>query len=328
MRQSQRRRRRRHSALWLLLAGLLTIAVVTLGLIYRGAKVSGPDSAESASHHIVETTPTAAHVQPGTYTASGQAEDPDGEALTVRVYLRLLANGHYRREIQVKGETIRRIIDSGTYDSAAKSVSLSSLNAVIFNYASAKAMTTQTPRDASRYGGDHAAYPDYLATVLNNRVTLKRGRATTYRYVRTTLPLQVSDHNIPSVGAAVATEQPALTTHHSQSAPIVPATTSAPPASPAASSPTSSRAASASASHESAAAASNSTSSSTESAARPSSSALTLADAQAIIAIRYPSQGYQISGGTEAAGEFTFTVTDNTTHESRAVTVTADGQLR
>ncbi|WP_461214931.1 hypothetical protein [Lacticaseibacillus sp. GG6-2] len=320
----RRRRRRRHTGLWILVWSLVAIAAVTLFLIYRGAKVSGPDAEDSASSHIIDTTPTATHAQAGTYTASGAANDPDGEALSVRVYLRIQDNGHFRREQQIKGDSVRTIIDTGTYTGTTKSLKLDSTSAVIFTYHSAKAMRAQTPATTSRYGGSHASYPTYLTTVLNNRVTLKKGLAQTYHYVHKSLTLSTSIHAVPTIDAALSAQGGSTDTSSdstSSQASSQSSQTNETPASTHSESHTKRDSASQSS-------ATSSSDSSSSSSSDSSSDNLTVESAQAIVEQQYPSSDNTITAIGQSGDNFTFVVINKDTRDNQYVTVNADGELQ
>lgn len=300
----RRRRRRRHFGLWFFIFMIVAIAATTLFLIFRGAKVSGPDDQNTNSvTKVIDTTPTASSTKTisGTWTASGKAEDPDGEALKVQVYLKLQANGHYRRELMIQGDSVRTIVDSGTY-SGNKTYKLKSHQAVIFTYASKKAQRKQNAKATTQYGSDYAAYPSYLKTVLNNRVS-----KTTYRYVDTTLTLSTSTHTVPTLEAAM-NDQSNTTSGTSD------AEASSTSANDSDSDNTDT---------------SNDVSSDSDSTDSDSSSSkMTVEKAQAIVEQQYPSADYNITAMGQTGSNFTFVVINQKTRDNQYVTVNGDGEIQ
>lgn len=298
----RRRRRKTHWSIWLLLIGLLAIAVVTLFLIHRGAKVQGPDDSSAGTTSVIDTTPTSSS---GTYAASGKANDPDGEALTVKVYLTLQSKQRFVRELKITGSSVRMIVDSGTYTKAGSHITMHSTQAVVFQYASQDRMAARIPSRKSRYGASHSAYPDYLTAVLNNQLTTSAGKPSHYHYVDTSLKLTVSGAVVPTVSEAID-EQAAVETSTSHSSHAVFDTT----ASSAAQSSDSS-----------------SDSSSAQSSSASASSHLSVEQAQALIDAQYPPSDYTSTAMGEQNGTFSFVVINRTTHENQTVTVTPDGTV-
>lgn len=305
----RRRRRRRHLGLWFFIFIIVAIAATTLFLIFRGAKVSGPDSQNSSSvTKVIDTTPTASSTKTtsGTWTASGKAEDPDGEALKVQVYLKLQANGHYRRELMIQGDSVRTIVDSGTY-SGSKTYKLKSHQAVIFTYASKKAQRHQNAKATTQYGSDYAAYPSYLKTVLNNRVS-----KTTYRYVDTKLTLSSTTHTVPTINTAMNDQ--ANTTSDTNNADASSTSTS------------DSNADNADNGNDASSESDSSDSGSTDSDS--SSSKMTVEKAQAIVEQQYPSSDYTITAMGQTGSTFTFVVINQKTRDNQYVTVNGDGEIQ
>lgn len=300
----RRRRRRRHFGLWFFIFMIVVIAATTLFLIFRGAKVSGPDDHNTNSvTKVIDTTPTASSTKTisGTWTASGKAEDPDGEALKVQVYLKLQANGHYRRELMIQGDSVRTIVDSGTY-SGSKTYKLKSHQAVIFTYASKKAQRHQNAKATTQYGSDYAAYPSYLKTVLNNRVS-----KTSYRYVDTKLTLSTTTHTVPTLDAAMNDQ--ANTTSGTSDADA--------------------SSTNASDSDSDNADTSNDASSDSDSTDSDSSSSkMTVEKAQAIVEQQYPSADYNITAMGQTGSNFTFVVINQKTRDNQYVTVNGDGEIQ
>lgn len=290
----RRRRRRRHFGLWFFIFIVLAVALTTLFLIFRGAKVSGPDDQNTNSvTKVIDTTPNASSTQTtsGTWTAAGKAEDPDGEALKVQAYLHLKSNGHYRRELTIQGDSVRTIVDSGTY-SGNKSYKLKSHQAVIFTYASKKAQRHQNAKATTQYGSDYAAYPSYLKTVLNNRVS-----KTTYRYVDTTLTLSTSSHSVPTIQNAI-NDQTDATSDTEQSSDTDDDDTT------------------------------NTDNNDDSSDSDSSSSKMTVEKAQAIVEQQYPSSDYNITAMGQTGSNFTFVVINQKTHDNQYVTVNGDGEIQ
>lgn len=297
----RRRRRRRHFGLWFFIFIIVAIAATTLFLIFRGAKVSGPDDQNTNSvTKVIDTTPTASSTKTtsGTWTASGKAEDPDGEALKVQVYLKLQANGHYRRELMIQGDSVRTIVDSGTY-SGNKSYKLKSHQAVIFTYASKKAQRHQNAKATTQYGSDYAAYPSYLKTVLNNRVS-----KTSYRYVDTKLTLSTTTHTVPTLDAAMNDQ--ANTTSDVNASSTSTSDSNSDNADPG-----------------------NDASSESDSSDSDSgSSKMTVEKAQAIVTQQYPSSDYTITAMGQTGSNFTFVVINQKTRDNQYVTVNGDGEIQ
>lgn len=307
----RRRRRRRHLGLWFFIFIIIAIAATTLFLIFRGAKVSGPDSQNSSSvTKVIDTTPTASSTKTtsGTWAASGKAEDPDGEALKVQVYLHLKTNGHFQREIVIQGDSVRTIVDSGTY-SGKKTYKLKSHQAVIFTYASKKAQRQQTAKATTQYGSDYAAYPSYLKTVLNNRVS-----KTSYRYVDTKLTLSSTTHTVPTIDAAMNDQSNTTSATND------------------ADDDTTSTSTSDSSSDDSDTgndASSDRTSSDSDSTDSDSSSSkMTVEKAQAIVEQKYPSADYNITAMGQTGSNFTFVVINQKTRDNQYVTVNGDGEIQ
>lgn len=291
----RRRRRRRHFGLWFFIFIIVAIVATTLFLIFRGAKVSGPDSQNTSSvTKVIDTTPTASSTKTtsGTWTASGKAEDPDGEALKVQVYLQLKSNGHYRREVMIQGDSIRTIVDSGSY-SGKQTYKLKSQQAVIFTYASKKAQRQQNAKATTQYGSDNASYPSYLKTVLNNRVS-----KTTYRYVDTKLKLSTSTRTVPTINAAISAQASADDTTDSSSTTDDADTNS------------------------------QTNDAEASSASDTSSSKMTVTAAQAIVEAQYPSSDYTITAMGQTGTNFTFVVINQETGDNQYVTVNADGEIQ
>lgn len=296
----RRRRRRRHFGLWLFIFIVVAVALTTLFLIFRGAKVSGPDDQNTNSvTKVIDTTPTASSTKTtsGTWTAAGKAEDPDGEALKVQVYLHLKANGHYRRELTIQGDSVRTIVDSGTY-SGNKTYKLKSSQAVIFTYANKKAQRRQNAKATTQYGSNYAAYPSYLKTVLNNRVS-----KATYRYVDTTLSLSTSSHSVPTIQNAI-NDQADATSDTEQSSDT--------------------RADNTATSTDTGDADNTDDSADSES----SSTKMTVEKAQAIVEQQYPSSDYNITAMGQTGSNFTFVVINQKTHDNQYVTVNGDGEIQ
>ncbi|WP_125710281.1 hypothetical protein [Lacticaseibacillus porcinae] len=307
------RRRRRHLGLWFFILIIIAIALTTLFLIFRGAKVSGPDSQNSSSvTKVIDTTPTASSTKTtsGTWTASGKAEDPDGERLKVQVYLTLKTNGHYRRELVIQGDSVRTIVDSGTY-SGSKTFKLKSQNAVIFTYTSKKAQRNQVPKATTQYDSDYASYPSYLKTVLNNRVS-----KTTYRYVDTKLSLSTTNDSVPTIAKAMdaqSTTTRAADSSTTDDNDTANADTTADEQDTKTNDSTNSNADS---------------NSDTTSDSSSSSSKMTVSQAQAIVEQQYPSSDYTITAMGQTGTNFTFVVINQKTRDNQYVTVNADGEIQ
>ncbi|WP_407892025.1 hypothetical protein [Lacticaseibacillus sp. N501-2] len=286
----RRRRRRRHFGLWLFIIIIVAVASTTLFLIYRGAKVSGPNSNASSVTKVIDTTPTnqANKTVSGTWRADGAAKDPDGEKLHVRVSLRLRPNGHYRRELKIQGQTLRTIVDSGTY-TGRKTFKLKSTQAVIFTYASKAAQNAHRAKATSRYGQEIAAYPSYLNKVLNNRVS-----KTTYEYVNTRLSLKHTSQTVPTIAAAISQQ----TSRHQTTGESSTADDDTSDAT-----------------------------SSDDTSSSDASSKMTVSEAQAIVEQQYPSSDYTITAMGQTGDNFTFVVIDQQTHDNQYVTVNGDGQI-
>lgn len=307
------RRRRRHFGLWFFIILIIAIALTTLFLIFRGAKVSGPDSQNASSvTKVIDTTPTASSTKTtsGTWTASGKAEDPDGESLKVQVYLTLKTNGHYRRQLVIQGDSVRTIVDSGTY-SGGKTFKLKSSQAVIFTYASKKNQRNQVAKATTQYGSDYASYPSYLKTVLNNRVS-----KTTYRYVDTKLSLSTSNDSVPTIAKAIDAQS--TTTHAAESA-----TTNDNDTTDADTTADDQHSDTNETTDSNADSDSDSTSDSSS-----SSSKMTVSQAQAIVAQQYPSADYTITAMGQTGSNFTFVVINQKTRDNQYVTVNGDGEIQ
>jgi hypothetical protein len=286
---------------------IVAIAATTLFLIFRGAKVSGPDDQNTNSvTKVIDTTPTASSTKTisGTWTADGKAEDPDGEALKVQVYLHLKANGHFQRELVIQGDSVRTIVDSGTY-SGSKTYKLKSHQAVIFTYASKKAQRHQNAKTTTQYGSDYAAYPSYLKTVLNNRVS-----KTSYRYVDTKLTLSSTTHTVPTIDAAINDQ--ANTTSDATDA----------------SSTSDNDSNSSNADTDDNASADSVSSDSNSTDSDSSSSNMTVEKAQAIVEQQYPSSDYTITAMGQTGSNFTFVVINQKTRDNQYVTVNGDGEIQ
>lgn len=295
----RRRRRKTHWSIWLLLIGLLAIALVTLFLIHRGAKVQGPNDTSIGSTNVIDTTPT---TSAGTYTASGSATDPDGEALTVKVYLTLTSKHRFSRELKIQGDSVRMIVDAGTYAKTAHTLKLHSTNAVVFQYQSVNHMNNQMPSRKSRYGTNHSAYPAYLTNVLNNTISTKGAAPSAYAYGNKHLKLTISGAVVPSVNEAID-EQAEIQSRS-----------------------TASTAQAASATSNSSAASSVASASSASSAS--SSSHLSVEQAQALIEAKYPPSDYTTTAMGEQAGTFSFVVINKQTRQNQTVTVDQDGTIQ
>jgi hypothetical protein len=307
-------RRQRRKKNWGLPALLILVIVIIGGgfyLIHRGAKVQGPnDIKKTASTSVIDTTPktTTGAYRTSTTTTAGE---------TVKILVQLKAKHRFARQIVTTGNDVVLLVDSGTYTKKAKQLTLSSTSAVRCTYATTSAYDDATPIKMTRYGGEHADYPQALSDTLNNRLRLKSGQPTSYENDGQWLKLHTSTDTVDSVTATVEAQDTSTET-----------TTDTTPAYSESQDTTASipEASSSSQSVESSASSQSSDSSDADAASSSSSAALTPEQAQAAIAQRYPSDQYTITANGEANGVYTFTVTNIQTSEQQTVTVSASGQ--
>lgn len=209
--------------------------------------------------------------------------------MKVKVYLHLKTNGHFQREIVIQGDSVRTIVDSGTY-SGKKNLQVEESSSGDFHLCQQKkAQRQQTAKATTQYGSDYAAYPSYLKTVLNNRVS-----KTSYRYVDTKLTLSSTTHTVPTIDAAMNDQSNTTSATND------------------ADDDTTSTSTSDSSSDDSDTgndASSDRTSSDSDSTDSDSSSSkMTVEKAQAIVEQQYPSADYNITAMGQTGSNFTFVV--------------------
>ncbi|MFD1483906.1 hypothetical protein ACFQ5J_01410 [Lacticaseibacillus baoqingensis] len=297
-------RRQHRKKNWGLPALLILVIIILVGglfLIFRGAKVQGPNDTNSAvSTSVIDTTP---QMDTGIYATS---TTQNGE--TVKILLQFKSKHRFARQIVTTGNTVVMLVDSGTYTKSGKQLTLSSTSAVRCDYASTADYNDALPEKMSRYGQGHKAYPQTLNDTLNNQVRLTAKHPSSYDYLGQWLKLKTATDTVDSVSATAAAQDTSAETESST---------------PASSTPSTDYNSSVSADSSSEAAASSSASSQSSAAASSSSAALTLDQAQALVAQRYPSDQYAIAASGDSNGVYTFTVTNLQTNEQQTVTVSA-----
>lgn len=208
--------KRRRALKWPLLigAGLLILAAVILFLIFRGAKVQGPTETSKASSATQTTTSLAR----GTYTAKGDVVNANGNTRTIRVYLKLSKKHKYTRMLIDETSKARKVtVDSGTYKSSGRTVTLTSTKAVVAHYSSNAKFKEASATKLTKYLDGASEYTDNMTNVLDNTVTTNKRVPTTYHYLDDSLTLKKSSKVLTSVAVFADTQAVTAATTSSKS---------------------------------------------------------------------------------------------------------------
>ena len=205
MRRERIRKNRRR--LYLTLTGIGAVVIfigVFVWLVLRGAKVQGPTASSSATSISISSTVTSSF-KSGTYTASGDVTDTNGDHHDLTVYVKLTSSKTYTRlMIFDAGNQPRIINDTGDIKQKKGKLTLSSAHANVYKYASAKTYKHNQPTTTVEYAAEGATgtvhdYTTALKKELNNTITLKGKTPHNYRYLTTSLPLQRSKKKLLSL---------------------------------------------------------------------------------------------------------------------------------
>lgn len=202
MRQLRRKEHRRIKLPLIILGVVLLLTAIILFLIFRGAKVKGPDEGSSSSVTIGAKAP--ANKNTGTYTGKGLVTTASGARRTIRVYLRLKKDTYVREIVDETTPKRHVTVDSGTYTKLDKTLTLTTSKAAVATYRDKSAMSDATPTKLTQYGGTHKDFTDNMMNVLNNVISLQGKKPHTYRYLNSKLTLKDSTHQLQSVKAFVA----------------------------------------------------------------------------------------------------------------------------
>ncbi|MDG3062579.1 hypothetical protein KTT66_05240 [Lacticaseibacillus casei] len=205
MRRERIRKNRRR--LYLTLTGIGAVVIfigVFVWLVLRGAKVQGPTASSSATSISISSTVTSSF-KSGTYTASGDVTDTNGDHHDLTVYVKLTSSKTYTRLIILDAGSQPQIInDTGDVKQKKGKLTLSSEHANVYTYASAKTYKHNQPTTTVEYASEGATgtvhdYTTALKKELNNTITLKGKTPHNYRYLTTSLPLQRSKKKLLSL---------------------------------------------------------------------------------------------------------------------------------
>lgn len=205
MRRERIRKNRRR--LYLTLTGIGAVVVfiaVFVWLVLRGAKVQGPTASSSATSISISST-VSRSFKSGTYTASGDVTDTNGDHHDLTVYVKLTSSKTYTRLIILDAGSQPQIInDTGDVKQKKGKLTLSSDHANVYTYASAKTYKHNRPATTVEYAEEGATgtvrdYTTALKKALNNTITLKGKTPHNYRYLTTSLPLQRSKKKLLSL---------------------------------------------------------------------------------------------------------------------------------
>ncbi|KLI75155.1 MULTISPECIES: hypothetical protein [Lacticaseibacillus] len=205
MRRERIRKNRRR--LYLTLTGIGAVIIfigVFVWLVLRGAKVQGPTASSSATSISISSTVTSSF-KSGTYTASGDVTDTNGDHHDLTVYVKLTSSKTYTRLIILDAGSQPQIInDTGDIKQKKGKLTLSSEHANVYTYASAKTYKHNQPTTTIEYAAEGATgtvhdYTTALKKELNNTITLKGKTPHNYRYLTTSLPLQRSKKKLLSL---------------------------------------------------------------------------------------------------------------------------------
>lgn len=205
MRRERIRKNRRR--LYLTLTGIGAVVVfiaVFVWLVLRGAKVQGPTASSSATSISISST-VSRSFKSGTYTASGDVTDTNGDHHDLTVYVKLTSSKTYTRLIILDAGSQPQIInDTGDVKQKKGKLTLSSDHANVYTYASAKTYKHNRSATTVEYAEEGATgtvrdYTTTLKKVLNNTITLKGKTPHNYRYLTTSLPLQRSKKKLLSL---------------------------------------------------------------------------------------------------------------------------------
>ncbi|RXT23517.1 hypothetical protein BVJ53_07650 [Lacticaseibacillus chiayiensis] len=206
MRRERIRRNRRR--LYLTLAGIGAVIVfiaVFVWLVLRGAKVQGPVASSSVISISSSSSTVTRSFKSGTYTASGDVADINGDHHDLTVYVKLTSSKTYTRLIILDAGSQPRIInDTGDIKQKKGKLTLSSTQANVYTYANSKTYKHNQPATTVEYAARGATgtvrdYTKVLKKELNNTITLKGKTPHNYRYLTTNLPLQRSKKKLLSL---------------------------------------------------------------------------------------------------------------------------------
>jgi len=194
------RRQKRHNRSRLIISlsiiGVLIVIVGAFLLIRRAPDVSGP--AESSSK-VSSTTKFSA----GTYTASGSVTDSTDNLRQLFVWIKLSKNKTFTRLLIYDRDTTPVVVnDSGTFTQSGDRLNLKSHEANVYAYANPTAYSDKTPNSITKYDGTadgDEGYPDSIADVLNDYITLDSHTPETYYYLKSKLPLKSSSFDVSSL---------------------------------------------------------------------------------------------------------------------------------
>jgi len=201
-----RQQRRHHRSTLVIILSLVGLAIILIGaflLIRRAPDVAGPSVSSSSS-----ATSKKASFDAGTYSASGSVTDSTDNLRQLSVWIKLSKNKSYTRLLIYDRDSTPMVInDHGTFTKSGNQLKLKSKEANVYAYANSTAYSEKTPNSITQYVADAdaesdsttAGYPDAIADVLDNKISLSEQAPDNYYYLDSRLPMKSSTFDVKSL---------------------------------------------------------------------------------------------------------------------------------